>query len=157
VTARRYDVDDLRAGRVPGLRRAARPVRVLPFSWSDTPAGGLRVTLPLRAQSEKNAHEHWRAKHTRVARQRATTKACLRAAFRATPALPVVVTLTRIAPCALDDDNVTMSLSGPRDEIAVWLGLASDRDPRVTWVYRQERAGVREYGVRVEIRAREEG
>lgn len=36
------------------------------------------------------------------------------------------------------------------------LGLASDRDPRVTWLYRQERAGVREYGVRVEIRAREE-
>lgn len=66
------------------------------------------------------------------------------------PALPCVVTITRLAPSnGLDTDNLLSSQKGVRDQIATWLGV-DDRDPRVTWEYAQERA--REYGVRVEVR-----
>lgn len=68
----------------------------------------------------------------------------------ARPALPCVVTITRLANSnGLDSDNLLSSAKGIRDQIAAWLGV-DDRDPRVTWEYAQERA--KEYGVRVEVR-----
>ncbi len=79
------------------------------------------------------------------------------------PRLPVVVTLTRVAPSeGLDDDALPASLKSVRDALAVLLGLparkvrgkvrhAEDRDPRVRWRYAQERGRPREYAVRVEV------
>jgi hypothetical protein len=64
--------------------------------------------------------------------------------------LPCVVTLTRIAPRALDDDNLRGALKATRDEVAAWL-LVDDRDPRVTWTYAERRGAVREYAVEVSV------
>lgn len=71
--------------------------------------------------------------------------------------LPVVATLVRIAPRSLDGDNLQTCLKAERDGVGDALGLKSDADPRVTWWYAQERGGVGEYAVRVELHAREDG
>jgi len=36
-----------------------------------------------------------------------------------------------------------------------WLGLKSDRDPRITWTYAQRRGAPREYAVGIEMFRRE--
>jgi hypothetical protein len=68
------------------------------------------------------------------------------------PLTPWVVRLTRIHPPRhkLDDDNVQAALKAVRDAVAEdVLGLPSDRDRRVTFLYAQ-RPGER-WGVEVEV------
>jgi hypothetical protein len=63
--------------------------------------------------------------------------------------LPLVVTLTRVAPSnGLDGDNLQGSLKACRDGVADWLGV-DDRDPRVTWLYEQRRG--KEWSVEVHV------
>jgi hypothetical protein len=50
--------------------------------------------------------------------------------------LPLVVTLIRRSPRALDDDNLRSAAKAARDGIADYLGI-DDRDPRVQWRYDQ--------------------
>jgi len=51
----------------------------------------------------------------------------------------VVVHLVRAAPRRLDSDNLARAFKAVRDQVAAQLGLASDADPRVAWLYEQER------------------
>jgi hypothetical protein len=65
------------------------------------------------------------------------------------PSLPVTITLTRLGPSnGLDDDNLAGACKGVRDELARWLKV-DDRDPRVTWLYGQQRT--KEWAVQVEV------
>ena len=48
----------------------------------------------------------------------------------------IEVTLTRVAPRALDSDNLASAFKAIRDEVAAKLGV-NDNDPRVTWSYGQ--------------------
>lgn len=67
------------------------------------------------------------------------------------PALPCVVTLTRVAPSnGLDGDNLQGSLKACRDGVADWLKV-DDRDPRVTWLYAQRRGRVKQWAVEVQV------
>lgn len=111
------------------------------------------IKLPLRLVSEANAHEHWRRRQQRAKNQRDI--ACL--VTRGTlggkaPGAPLTVTITRIAPRQLDSDNNVGSAKHVRDGVADALGI-NDRDPRVTWLYAQERGKPGEYAVRVKIEA----
>ena len=74
-------------------------------------------------------------------------------AARPLPDLPVVVTVTRVAPSqGLDPhDALGPALKGCIDGVADALGLANDRDPRVTWKLDQRRGRPREYAVEVHI------
>lgn len=73
------------------------------------------------------------------------------------PALPVTVVLRRVAPNRLDASNAVEAMKAVQDEIADWLGLPNDRDPRVTWLYGQERRKeARFYAVRVQFYAGQE-
>jgi len=103
--------------------------------------------LDLRTVSLSNTREHWakRAKRAKHHRQ---------CAWYVTPSypLPCIVRLIRIAPRALDDDNLTGALKSVRDGVADGLGV-DDRDPRVSWEYAQERGKAGEYAVRIEIRS----
>lgn len=92
----------------------------------------MNIELPLRIESTANLREHWakKAKRTKNHRQAAIV-------IPAHP-LPCVVTLTRIAPRALDDDNLRSGLKALRDGIADRLGV-KDNDPRVEWRYAQMR------------------
>lgn len=102
------------------------------------------IELPLRIESVANKREHWGDRSRR-------TKAHRLAAL-AVPVhpLPCVVTLVRVAPRALDDDNLSSGFKALRDGIADRLGV-KDNDPRVTWRYRQERGKRKEYAARVVI------
>jgi hypothetical protein len=108
------------------------------------------VEIPgLRLDVTANSRLHWAAKAKRVKRQRAIVGLMLRTVAR--PPLPCVVTITRRSPGTLDDDNAVSSAKATRDAVATWLGV-DDRDPRVAWEVRQERAP---WGVRVSVRPQE--
>lgn len=88
----------------------------------------------------------------------------------AAPPLPVVVTLTRLACNEMDrHDNLRWAMKGVVDEVAILVGLpithlataehgpqANDGDPRVTWVYAQEKTKRGVYGVRITVEPRKE-
>jgi hypothetical protein len=102
------------------------------------------IELPLRIESEANRRDHWGDKARRVKAQRF--------AAIAVPVhpLPCVVTLVRVAPRALDDDNLRSAFKALRDGIADRLGV-KDNDPRVRWEYAQVRGRAKEYAARVSI------
>ena len=110
----------------------------------------------LQTVSEANPKRagKWWEKSKRTKHQRATTIIVLNAKMgrRAIPEGPLDVTLERIAPSdGLDDDNLRPALKAVRDGVADFLGLKSDRDPRVAWHYHQSRGA---YAVRITIAAR---
>jgi len=124
--------------------------------------GSIMFEVPIKAESEKNARGHWGGKARRTADHRATVACVLRAgaslrgehAWLLTDA--VTVMLTRIAPRALDDDNIRQALSACRDGIADAVNPGKgDRDPRIVWQYAQERGAAKFYAVRVRIERRE--
>jgi hypothetical protein len=96
----------------------------------------MTVTYACRTVSEANRREHWapRAKRTKAHRE----AAMLVTRSRLLCPLPIVVTLTRIAPRALDDDNLRGALKATRDGVADAFGV-DDRDPRVVWQYGQRK------------------
>jgi hypothetical protein len=105
------------------------------------------VVVPIRAVSEANSHTHWRLRQQRAKQQRKAAWAYLIAEGKAPP-LPVTVTLTRLAPRELDDDNLHGALKHFRDGVADWFGV-DDGDKRYTWVVRQEKS--KTYGVRISV------
>jgi len=118
----------------------------------------LVVELPgLRLVSEANAHEHWRKRSARAKHQRSVCALAIRAAIRAADlALPLRVTIVRVAPRALDSDNAVGSAKHARDGVAdalAAIGLRDDRDARVTWHVGQERGAPKTYGVRITLEA----
>jgi hypothetical protein len=80
-----------------------------------------------------------------VAKERRDVAICLCAHQR--PELPLSVTFVRQGPRALDDDNAIASMKAARDEVARWLGLKNDSDPRVSWKVEQEKVPRKRAGV----------
>lgn len=100
------------------------------------------IELPLRIESCANKREHWA---TRARRTKAHRLAAL--AVPVHP-LPCVVTLIRVAPRKLDDDNLASGFKALRDGIADRFGV-DDGDPRIRFKYDQVRGKAKEYGARV--------
>lgn len=103
----------------------------------------------LRLVSEANARGSWHAGAARAAEQRRATWLALRP--HRPVGVPCVVRIVRIAPSALDDDNLARAAKAVRDEVASWLGV-DDRDARVSWCVAQTKGAVREYAVRIIVR-----
>lgn len=104
------------------------------------------ILVPIRTVPGMNVREHWRARSSRVKSEREATAWQLSQWRR--PALPLVVTLTRVGPSnGLDDDNLAGACKAVRDEIAKWLGVDDRRSELVRYRYAQERA--KEWGVRI--------
>lgn len=99
------------------------------------------ITLPYRLKSAPNLREHWAEKHRRIKEQRRL------AIVVPKQPLPCIVTLTRIGPKRLDDDNLSGAFKGVRDGIADRLGV-DDADPLIEWRYAQEKGA---YGIRITI------
>jgi len=104
--------------------------------------------------SAANLRENHFARHRRVKAQRLTALQMLLANAGRPPVLGhgslVHVTLTRIAPRMLDDhDNLRMAFKAQVDSVAQWLGLRSDRDPRIAFSFAQEKS--RFASIRIEI------
>ncbi len=109
----------------------------------------IRIYLPIKTVSLLNMREHFRVTSKRKKEHREIVARALGGKPR--PELPCVVTLTRISPGTLDaHDNLPSAFKNVVDGVADWLGI-DDADPRVTWVYEQEKCKLKEFGVRVEI------
>jgi hypothetical protein len=116
-----------------------------------TPRAAWSIELPVRLASAANAHLHRMARHRVTKRLRGTAKA----ATVEMPSIPdgggLAVTLTRIAPRALDGhDNLRAAFKPIVDGLADRLGV-KDNDPRVSWHYAQERRGVRDYAITIRV------
>lgn len=127
-----------------------------------TDARDVVVTLPIRLRSRQNVSRgHW-AVSARLNKQERlmASWACggplaeYRKALDGGYVAGVTVTITRIAPRELDDDNLRSSAKACRDGITDALGLKSDRDKRLTWAYSQERGKPKEYAVRIVVMGR---
>jgi hypothetical protein len=126
------------------------------------PAQLVSAYLPIRIASAMNLREHWTVRSRRIKGERAAARLAVLASSGASTytgakafRLPVVVTLTRIAPRQLDDDNLASGFKGIRDGVAEALGT-DDRNPLVTWRYAQRRGDPREYAMTIEITPRTE-
>ncbi len=122
----------------------------IPGLTSIHPPGSATVSYPCHTVSESNQREHWapKAKRAKLHRNIAgiqTTRLLL-------CPLPIVVTLVRIAPRTLDDDNLRGALKATRDGVADAFGV-DDRDPRVEWRYAQRKGEPRAYRVEIGVRA----
>lgn len=102
------------------------------------------IELPLRIESCANKREHWA---TRARRTKAHRLAAI--AVPVHP-LPCVVTLIRVAPRPLDDDNLASGFKALRDGIAARFGV-DDADPRIRFKYEQVRGKAKEYAARVRV------
>lgn len=107
------------------------------------------IRIPLRTVSGMNVREHFRVRAKRVKAERQAVALVLGPQKK--PALPIVVTLTRIAPSnGLDpDDNLPSAFKAVRDEIAAWLGVDDKDRATVRYEYEQERGP---WGIRIEWR-----
>ncbi len=109
----------------------------------------LRVEIPgLRLVSEANQRGSWHRGAERASRQRDVVALVLRRLAPIAP--PCEVRVIRVAPRALDDDNLARACKAVRDAVARWLGV-DDGDALVSWRVGQARG--RSYGVRVLVRA----
>jgi hypothetical protein len=111
------------------------------------------ILIPLRTQSESNLRDHWARKAKRAKEQRGAAALWVCEAMQEGMVVAEGaphVTLTRIAPRALDADNLARSMKSVQDGVADALGID---DRHIRWTYAQERGGKREYAVRVEISA----
>ncbi len=113
------------------------------------------IVLPMRLRSGPNTRLHWRqrARTTKAERSAAWANTV---GWRLADKEVAVVTLTRLAPRKMDDDNLQGVLKAVRDGVADRLGVRDD-DPQVQWRYGQESAGTRFYGVRIALDTGEEG
>jgi hypothetical protein len=114
------------------------------------------TTIPLRVRS-LNEREHPLLKAKRIAQERGATRLACNATcapFRERPPERLTITLTRLGPKLMDSDNNVGALKHVRDGVADALSF-DDGDPRLHWVYLQERGrwGVGRWGVRIELEA----
>lgn len=141
----------------PPLRGAGNKFQFDPRNEFRDPADREQVrwstVLPIRTVSEANTRGHWSKRAKRAAEQRAVCHMATRAG--GPHPLPAIVTLTRIAPRELDDDNLRGALKAARDGVADAFGI-DDRDPRVSWRYGQRRGSKGQYAVEIRIERTED-
>lgn len=122
------------------------------------------IDIPgLRLVPEGNERENRYAKAKRIRDQKQIVAAFFRVKRPDRPPFPLVVTITRLGPRALDSDNLASSGKHVRDAVATWLGVDDgvaertliDGVPQVEWRVAAEKSKL--YGVRIEMRAAARG
>lgn len=122
---------------------------------------GRSVAVPVRTRNPNNGSAGFskgaamaRARERRA--QRETARACVLSLGPLS--LPLVVTVTRIAPSSgLDPhDGLGAALKGVIDGVADALGLRNDRDPRIAWRLDQRRGPRGAYAVELCFEQRED-
>jgi hypothetical protein len=112
----------------------------------------LVVEIPIQLVNPLNgSHGHW-SKRAKRAKEERTLAGLMTRSLGFAPPLPCTITITRIAPRALDDDNLAASAKHVRDGIADALEI-KDNDPRVQWCYAQRKGKPKEYAVEIAFEA----
>lgn len=114
-----------------------------------------RLQISMRIASAANLRDSWQARARRTKTERTAGHLVGLSLRPCTIPLDagIVLTLARIAPRALDDDNLAACFKAFRDGVADAFGV-DDRDPRITWRYDQRRGKAREYAVEISVSAR---
>lgn len=107
------------------------------------------IQLPMKLPSLANTRMHWRALSSVKKKQKEVVALALYGVE--VPALPVVVTLTRIGKRKLDDDNLASAFKYCRDEVARHIG-EDDGSSKFTWRYEQKIG--KKYGIEIAIESR---
>ena len=111
----------------------------------------MKFHIPIQLPSLANLSTTRRAMIRLKMDQKAATKICLRdARTQPLPPMPLLVTITRVGPRRLDDDNLDAACKYVRDQIAAHVGV-DDGSDQYTWQYKQR---IGKYGVDVEITTR---
>lgn len=110
----------------------------------------MKFHVPIRLPSLANLRMGWRQMAKLKKKQRMATTVCLRATDSEIPPPPLLVTITRVGPRRLDDDNLASACKYVRDQIAAEVGI-DDGSDQYTWVYEQR---IGDYGVDVDITER---
>lgn len=126
------------------------------------------ILIAIRLPSAANLREHWSKRAKRAKAHRKDAWLHTMAAVRG-PMLGrihehgAVIEMTRIAPRALDSDNLASAFKALRDGVADALGI-DDGDARLEWRYSQRKGAARhkvggvtvpaEWGVEIQIEAR---
>jgi hypothetical protein len=118
--------------------------------------GMICVQVPIKIVSESNLREHWRKVANRKREHRLMAKVPF--AFKRNPGFlmrnglcdAITITLTRIGPRTLDDDNLESGFKATRDGVADWLGI-DDGDKRLTWRYDQRKGKPKEYAAEIQV------
>lgn len=105
--------------------------------------------MPIKLPSLSNLRLHWRRFAMLKKQQKVATWMCLVGVEL--PAPPLLVTITRIGPRRLDDDNLASACKYVRDQIATAVGI-DDGSDLYTWRYEQR---IGKYSVEVEITTRQ--
>lgn len=108
----------------------------------------MRFTIPICLPSLANTRLHWRRMASLKKKQKKI--AALSMNDVEIPELPLLVTITRIGPRKLDDDNLASACKYIRDQIATKVGV-DDGSDLYTWRYEQRKG---KYSVEVEITTR---
>lgn len=123
----------------------------------------LEFIVPIRIESANVMRDrHWAIRKRKTDAQHEAVYWAYREAIGPTGELfaskpfsknrPLKITLTRIAPRALDDDNSIAGLKATRDMVAEIVG-SDDGDESLTWVYKQQKGKPKEYAVQIRIEA----
>ena len=118
------------------------------------------VQFPMRVESENDNRPvslkaAWGVA-ARTKQQRANVRLLLESTFRRARRVvdqgenEFTVTMVRLSPGVLDDDNLRGAFKAIRDEIAAWIGY-DDRDDRIRWQYAQQVCEPRAFATRIEI------
>jgi hypothetical protein len=105
----------------------------------------IEVIIPMKIDSVANLREHWRKRSARAKMQRAWARV-----LSPPHELPCIVTLVRVAPRELDGDNLQYAFKAVRDGVADRLGI-KDNDPRVEWLYGQQKGPAKHYETLIRI------
>lgn len=147
----RWQESDLDAYR----KRKTEPAKAPPVRFKGTvlaTQGHLVATLPLRLVNGSNERGGWWVRSKRAKAHRNAVRAAIRP--DQLPALPVVVTITRLGFRALDHhDNLPIAAKHVVDALAELYGRP-DNDPAFTWRYAQQRCPMGQYMGRIEITPR---
>lgn len=111
--------------------------------------GMIEVEMDMKVVSMANMRMHWAVKARLVKSQRQKAFNAL-ASVAAPPAPPCTIVLTRVAPRALDGDNLQSGFKAVRDGVADWLGV-DDGNKLLDWQYKQRADGVKTYRVEIEV------
>lgn len=132
--------------------KSRKPVAMVRASWKNGD-GFYEVEVPIRILSKNQTgggYESGFARDARHKRERAHVGYVLGLRSRWAHAGPVLVTITRLAPRLLDDDNP--DCKSPRDQVAKWLGVNDGDKSKVVFVVAQKKSDL--YGCRIRIEAR---
>lgn len=111
----------------------------------------MKFNIPLRLPSLSNLRRWWQVLRFKKQQKVAVYRYMMDAMrTQSIPDFPLTVTITRIGPRLLDDDNLAAACKYTRDQIAALVGV-DDGSPLLTWVYAQVSGGPGKYSVDVEI------